>query len=60
MDGLLVNQLGGQNERNATVGFGGALAVAADGTLIGAWPLRTEGLLIVDVPSAAPSGERQP
>jgi len=47
---LLVNQLGGQG---MTVGFGGALAVAADGTLLAAWPLHTEGLLLVDVLSHA-------
>ena len=48
--GLLVNQLGGQG---TTVGFGGALAVAADGTLLAAWPLHTDGLLLVDVPPLA-------
>jgi hypothetical protein len=32
-----------------------ALAVAADGTLLMAWPLHTEGLLIVDLPSASRS-----
>jgi N-carbamoylputrescine amidase len=50
--GLLVNQLGGED---TTVGFGGALAVAADGTLLAAWPLHTEGLLLVDVPPLAQS-----
>lgn len=48
--GLVVNQLGGPP--GTTVGFGGALAVAADGTKLAAWPLHTEGLLVVDVPPA--------
>ena len=53
--GLVVNQLGGHDGPDATAGFGGALAVAADGTLRAAWPLNTEGLLLVDVPGT-PSG----
>lgn len=53
--GLLVNQLGG---KDTTAGFGGALAVAADGTLLAAWPLHTEGLLLVDVPHLARSDVR--
>ncbi len=32
-----------RNGRDATAGFGGALPVAADGTLVAAWPLHTEG-----------------
>jgi predicted amidohydrolase len=54
--GLVVNQLGGQDGRDVTAGFGGALAVAADGTLLAAWPLHTEGLLLADVPAGTPSG----
>lgn len=54
--GLVVNQLGGQDGQDVTAGFGGALAVAADGTLLAAWPLHTEGLLLVDVPAGTPSG----
>ncbi len=48
--GLVVSQLGGHDGQNATAAFGGALAIAADGTLVAAWPLHTEGLLLVDVP----------
>lgn len=47
---LIVNQLGGPPGTAAC--FGGALAVAADGTMLAAWPLHTEGLLVVDVPPA--------
>jgi hypothetical protein len=54
--GLVVNQLGGRDGQDATAGFGGALAVAADGTLLAAWPPHTEGLLLVDVPAGTPSG----
>lgn len=48
--GLLVNQLDGPPDAAAC--FGGALAVAADGTTLAAWPLHAEGLLLVDVPPA--------
>jgi predicted amidohydrolase len=52
--GLLVNQLGGPPGTVAC--FGGALAVAADGTILAAWALHAEGLLLVDVP---PAGARR-
>ena len=48
--GLLVNQLGG--EQDAIACFGEALAVAADGTPLAAWPLHTAGLLLADIPPA--------
>jgi predicted amidohydrolase len=47
---LIVNQLGGPP--GVTACFGGALAIAADGTMLATWPLHTEGLLVVDVPPA--------
>lgn len=47
---LIVNQLGGPP--GTTGCFGGALAVAADGTMLATWPLHTEGLLVVDMPPA--------
>jgi predicted amidohydrolase len=50
---LIVNQLGGPP--GATDCFGGALAVAADGTMLATWPPHTEGLLVVDVPPAGVS-----
>jgi predicted amidohydrolase len=46
--GLLANQLGGPP--GTTACFGGALAVAADGTMLATWPLHAEGLLLVDLP----------
>jgi predicted amidohydrolase len=45
--GLVANQLGAPP--GTTARFGGALAVAADGTMLAAWPLHAEGLLLADV-----------